>query len=893
MEKAAPQSATDASSGDATAAAGQVQSTTKNAQLSVGTAGGGKGALTVDNQHASKIVDSSAATSRSGISVALAPTPAAANAPLTGVTTASSGKSSATGVTANNDVGHTALAAVSVNGPSQAPLSVSSKSGVVIQDQGASAAQSGAAWAIASGATGSPSGVAAPAVQGAAPTSRAVSATGLQSQNDLSSDRRAHVTTTGGASNTAPITIAPSQVASVDARAMAIAGSGPTCAGGGCSGGNATNGGATQATSGVADAQGLVAQNVVRTTGAASVHVGGQNFAPIQVIIDSITQIFNIGVASSSSGDATAGGARTSGAALHGQTASSGSAQATGARIQNTINLKSSAAVRVQGNNYNPINLVLNLAANLFNVGVGVAGTGDTQASGGGSGTPGAAARSGAATATGLQVMNLVTMWAVASVDIEGDNYAPIAVQIHFKTNIDNRGLAVASSGNAVAGPPAETQPAITQPAASGAAMTSGAASQGSGGTSSRARSGNALAVANSVDASITSNQLSSANAAGTLAASAIPGMLRTLPTGKWSPFVEQNLPTTVAPLVQGGLNSTSGNSTAVGLHSTIDQTNAQLVACSDPNLDCVARNAATMGVLVRDSDTNPATRNGNGNGNKPGPNGTNAESGAALVNATPTPLPTPNGNANPNSSRWQRSGMSGVSTTTRGTGFSSGSARHDLAAQLTATGHVVLVDLWGRWPGRRLPPMPDLRSHDPTMTNVTVTMDMWPGSEELSLPTQPKHAVPETVAQARRAASSHDAIAGDDARGTELLAVTSVDPWDLWPRLDQLPVPSQVLPSASTTGEAERPVVGEPPVPDDAGVTPGALNLAALIGAALAVLGGTRRGRSLVLGLGVGILQQLRRLYWPGRLGWRSLSEQAARGLALVRLMLGILRLW
>src|SRR4029453_13131821 len=100
---------------------------------------------------------------------------------------------------------------------------------------------------------------------------------------------------------------------------------------------------------------------------------------------------------------------------------------ATGAQIQNNVDLHASAAVHVLGDNHDPINIVLNLAANLVNWGAGFATSGDAQGGGGGG-----AASSGATSATGLQVFNLVNMWADASVDIEGNNYAPITVYIRF-----------------------------------------------------------------------------------------------------------------------------------------------------------------------------------------------------------------------------------------------------------------------------------------------------------------------------------------------------------------------------------------------------------------------------------------------------------------------------
>ena len=100
------------------------------------------------------------------------------------------------------------------------------------------------------------------------------------------------------------------------------------------------------------------------------------------------------------------------------------------------------------GDNYNPISIVMDLTTNLVNWGAAWARSGDAQATGSGNGS----ASSGAADASGMQVMNLVNMWADASVDIDGNNYAPIYVHITFTTNIDNRGVAQASSGNVAAG---------------------------------------------------------------------------------------------------------------------------------------------------------------------------------------------------------------------------------------------------------------------------------------------------------------------------------------------------------------------------------------------------------------------------------------------------------
>ena len=58
------------------------------------------------------------------------------------------------------------------------------------------------------------------------------------------------------------------------------------------------------------------------------------------------------------------------------------------------------------------------------------------------------------------------------------------------------------------------------------------------------------------------------------------------------------------------------------------------------------------------------------------------------------------------------------------------------LAAELPANGHIVMVDLWDQWPGRRLPPMPNAFDHQPTKSTVTASLGVdWPGEDELPLP--------------------------------------------------------------------------------------------------------------------------------------------------------------
>src|SRR4029079_4599186 len=127
--------------------------------------------------------------------------------------------------------------------------------------------------------------------------------------------------------------------------------------------------------------------------------------------------------------------------------------------------------------------------------------------------------------------------------------------------NIQNYGVADARSGNADAGGLAARAAQTTASAAStaaGNAATGGTTSGGSVGSAARARGGDAVAIANSVDAAVVSQQLSSANGSHALSSSAVVSMLRELPPGSWSPFVERNLPAENVPAVQAGLASNS-----------------------------------------------------------------------------------------------------------------------------------------------------------------------------------------------------------------------------------------------------------------------------------------------------------------------------------------------
>ena len=353
--------------------AGAADTATGNTQVSAGSVGGGRGTLVVANEHASSVVDSSSAGAVTGNSVALAPTVGAGTPVASGVQNASSGTASATGLVAQNTIDHTAVGLVQVNGDNNAGVVLSSRSGMSVTDTSASAAQSGAAWAVAPCAAGAPSGIATPAVAGAvSATSDAAVAQGLNGTNTVASNVSATVTLPGGAQGAAPVNVRTDQSISIESGGIAEAASGTAAGAAGASGSSAA------AASGAARAQGLAAQNSVTTNANVNVHVGGENFAPIQVVINSVTHILNWGAAAATTGDATASTAAPATTSTSGGgAATSGAASAVGAQIENRVDLRASTSVRVAGDNYNPISIVMNLGANMVNLGMGLARSGD------------------------------------------------------------------------------------------------------------------------------------------------------------------------------------------------------------------------------------------------------------------------------------------------------------------------------------------------------------------------------------------------------------------------------------------------------------------------------------------------------------------------------------
>jgi hypothetical protein len=484
-----------ATSGDATSSGAASQTTLANAQVAGVTTGGGPAAATAANKASGSVVDVGVADSQSGAAVAV-PGDSSSN------TTAKSGSAAAGGVNAQNVVSNQALASVQVGGANQAEISGESDHQTTIGDVGIGLASTGDAlvnYPQASVGTNSSTAT--------GPRSDSVSTTGLTSDTSVAGSLssttvvQAGVASTSTASNlltnapagaveqsiqstggsgpapvgpTDPISVQQVQQVTLEGGAGAIAASAAACGGTACgSAGYAKKGsspaGDVEAASGAAQAIGLEAQNVVETNGLASVKVKGQNFGLITVIIQSVTNILNGGGGLAESGQASAVEATTGKSSKSYQVTTpdgngpvdtavqSGSAAATGANISNQVELRSEAQVKVEGDNYNPITVLVKLAATLTNWGWAEASSGD--ASAGAARRPsaeesaaGTKAASGSASATGLQVKNQVNLGGLATVEVTGSNYAPITVQIQFITDIYNQGVAVASSGAAQAG---------------------------------------------------------------------------------------------------------------------------------------------------------------------------------------------------------------------------------------------------------------------------------------------------------------------------------------------------------------------------------------------------------------------------------------------------------
>ena len=485
-------------------------------------------------------------------------------------------------------------------------------------------------------------------------------------------------------------------------------------------------------------------------------------------------------------------------------------------------------------------------------------------------------------------------MWAEASVDIDGNNYAPIRIQINFDTNIHNYGGAAATTGNVAAGNAGSpsSAAAVAAPGASGTSGSSGSTkSSGSSGSTSSARGGSSIAIGNSVDANVVSQQLGSANGSHPLSSTVITGLLNSLPHDDLNPFASNDLPGAAIPTPEAGMTSRGGDAIASGMQSTIEQHNTQLAACEDPRKACLARNASFMEITSEDVAPNPVDPNAR----KTNPDDPNAPPCAICstthftgVNATPSPTPKPSQATNNQATNNQSHGSSGGHRSQSQVTFG-----ENISGEFIADGYTVMVDLWDQWPGRRLPPMPNPTKRTATGGDVNVSLNGWPGVDELPLPELQSESVPDSAASSVRvrlpAARSQDQGADtEDDDAIPPLGIYTVAAAG-WPDAALLPMPAQAkrLVAVPETPEVAGVGVGvgvaaEPSDAGGTGVEPGPALLLALV---LGVLGGSKRGRRLLPTVATSVLH-----FRPGEL---RLVRQTVRTLATARLALGVLRLW
>ncbi len=730
-----------AQSGDAAAQTGQSQSAQINMQVSTGVTGGGSGSVSVENGASTTIDRTGSASAVSGMAIALTPaaqpTGTLSAAQPTDRTTAASGDAAATGLQSQSVVNNTSQALVQVQGPSSGDIKVDSVNRVVITEGAQASASSGDALAAPEGTLRPiPAPTALQSTTGivAGATSAPVATTGLEAQNEVK--LRMEVAATPQPSASGTLTVRQAGEVTIENRGTAEAVSDRACAGASCptvttveplasstpvplaaspstavgaTGSTATSttgqtpttppGSDSSASSGSAQATGLVAQNVVNTDANVQVTVKGENRGLIQVLIESITQIFNFGWAAAKTGEAVAanGGASTSGAssvpASTAAEASSGDAQATGAKVDNRVDVHSSASVQVAGDNYNPINLFVDLFVRITNFAFGWARSGDAQATGEPSASGnGATASSGSASATGLDVQNLVNMSADAAVDIEGSNYADIFVRVRFHTIIENEGGANAVSGKSMSISDPRALAIASSGDSSGSDRSGGSGTQGSGNPglqSSVAKSGDATAQGHNSSVQLASAQYANANGSG-------PGMNVTLPLVSNSLPDPPTLPETVGSSLPDGLqpwinmvgdvHAESGNASSHGFTTGDAAINMQVAHAANPGREeASATNSYKLNMAISgDSST---------------------QTGFAGINATPTPVPTP------------------VPTPRQGSdgGSKSRSVYHQLNARLMVVQSrlaandrpfqsMVRVSLPARWPGFEQPPMPSQR---------------------------------------------------------------------------------------------------------------------------------------------------------------------------------------
>jgi hypothetical protein len=531
--------------------------------------------------------------------------------------------------------------------------------------------------------------------------------------------------------------------------------------------------GSSQAGSGAATSQGLQASTTVNTNATASVSVGGRNFAPIQILIDAISTIRNWGSATATSGSATSAAQAPAqpAAASNASASASGQATATGAQLQGQTTLTSSASVHVTGNNYSPINIILDLAASYLNWGVAGASSGDARTSAAAlpSGGGGASAASGAASATGLQVDDRVDLAASAFVRVDGDNYAPIFIHIKFLTDVDNRGWAQATTGAAQAGTGTQVTNAAAPPQSTAVTTAAGTA-----------KSGPARAVGDTIRVTAVSQQVASANGQ-VIGDSAAPTTLSV--TGVPSAPSAAGAPAAAAPAVPATTdvavdppptNAISGAATAMAPQLDVQTSSTQTSTCLAAESTCTASNSASLTV----------------------------ESDPALISEPDMPPlpPAPSG------------GQPGSGSAGHGSG--GGGPTHSANLQTTtitssASGTRVVVNPFLVLTARRLPPLPD-QPPARSATGGLANQDPWAESLSAGIPPLPDPDLAAADATEVAGAPIGAAAVTRPARvgGQTQTAIGSIPAASTGPALE----PQSPVPVVDLNPAAERPETGNAP---------------------------------------------------------------------------------
>jgi hypothetical protein len=642
------------------------------------------------------------------VSVAGAVPTTTASAPIvdlgTGQTNAASGAAQAAGVSSQNVVRNSSVAAVQVAGASSAPVKVQSSSVVNVGNVGSATAASGTAVALPVATPATPD---VAALVPSAPTSPDISVGGLAIQNNVAGQTSSTTTLPGASAPSSPVLVSQVQRAAITSGSAATATSANVVSARTAAAGTSatTSGSITNAASGSTTALGVSAQNVVTTSANVDVQVGGQNFAPITVMIQTLTNILNNGVASAVSGTAAATGTQlvapagtTTGAVRQplaaAASATSGNTSALGSTVTNQASLASSAVVHVAGNNHDPITLFLGLFITLTNWGFGSATSGSAQTSGGQAVASAsvAGATTGSASATGLQATNDVDLQADALVRIDGSNFAPITVWVDMETTINNTGQAVAQSGDSLAIGRTEPRPGDAAAAAAGAAP----------------RAGSAAAATPTASPTPTPLPASGVRLTGSVEMSSPSGS-----QGSSSLTARTKVDQAAAPPGQAPVqaNSVPAAVAAPGIHAWAGD-----AACLGTSTDLAAANRQLSHV---------ASQGG------PGPGPSNASSyaistqhdvdcrgGFAGANATPTPTAVPGASpASPAEARPQASAhpaeQASADTTTHRpgasgrTGSGGPSKSHSTILSDGLVGSIVGVSLDDAWPAADAPLMP------------------------------------------------------------------------------------------------------------------------------------------------------------------------------------------